>query len=68
MLGLLSHFRSGCAAIWGTIEVGTAPDRVTGKPRFRMLLATGAAHDWKGFDSADNLSELPRLIAKLRQY
>jgi hypothetical protein len=45
------------------------PDRVTGKPQFwGMMLMTGSARNYKGFDSADDLSELPRLLEKLKRY
>lgn len=58
-----------CAAIWGSIEVGTVSHAVSGKPRFRrMTLLTGAEYNWKGWDNGDSLSELPRLISKLKQY
>jgi hypothetical protein len=58
-----------CAGIWGTIEVGIVRDGVTGEPRiWRITLLTGAAYDYKGWDSVDKVSELPRLIAKLKRY
>jgi hypothetical protein len=58
-----------CAVIWGKILVGTLRDRVTGGPEFwGMMLLTGSAYDYKGFDAADSLSELPRLLEKLKRY
>jgi hypothetical protein len=59
----------GSAGIRGLIEVGTEGDGVTGEPRLLNLsLMTGLAHEYKGTESAKKLSELPRLIAKLKQY
>jgi len=58
-----------CAVIWGKILVGTLRDRMTGGPEFwGMMLLTGSAYDYKGFDAADSLSELPRLLEKLKRY
>jgi hypothetical protein len=59
----------GSAGIRGLIEVGTVGDGVNGEPRLLNLsLMTGAAHEYKGTESAKKLSELPRLIAKLKRY
>jgi hypothetical protein len=58
-----------CAGIWGTIEVGTVHDRVTGEPRlWHITFSTRLEYGSKDWDWTDKLSELPRLIAKLKRY
>lgn len=59
----------GTAGIRGLIEVGTMGDGVTGEPRLiNLRLMTGLAHEYKGTESAEKLSELPRLVEKLKRY
>jgi hypothetical protein len=59
----------GNAGIRGMIQVGTMRDGVTGEPRLLELwFGAGKQQEFKGFESAKNLSELPRLIKKLKQY
>ena len=57
--------KQGKGGIKGLIEVGTQRDGVTGQPRFLgMFLSIGLA---EYLESADNLSELPRLVARAKQ-
>ena len=55
----------GRGTVVGLIEVGTQRDGVTGKPRFLgMFLSIGRA---EYLESANNLSELPRLVTRAKQ-
>lgn len=56
----------GNAGIRGMIQVGTMRDGVTGEPRLWELWF--AARGLRNLERTKSLSELPRLIAKLRQY
>jgi hypothetical protein len=57
--------RQGRASILGLIKVGTQHDGVTGQPRFLGLGLTIGLAEY--LESADNLSELPRLITRAKQ-
>jgi hypothetical protein len=58
-------FTQGSGTVVGLIEVGTQRDGVTGAPRFLgMFLTIGRA---EYLESADNLSTLPRLVARAKQ-
>jgi hypothetical protein len=58
-----------CAAIWGTIEVGIVRDGVTGEPRiWHITFSTRLEYGSKDWEYSEKLSELPRLIAKLKRY
>lgn len=58
-----------CAAIWGAIVVGIVRDGVTGEPRIWMLtFSTRLDYGTKDWEALDKLSELPRLVVKLKRY
>jgi hypothetical protein len=57
--------KQGRASILGLIKVGTQHDGVTGQPRFLGIGLTIGLAEY--LESADNLSELPRLITRAKE-
>lgn len=59
----------GNAGIRGLIRIGTMRDGVTGEPSLSELwVGTGKEHGFRDFESAKKLSELPRLIERLKRF
>jgi hypothetical protein len=58
----------GNAAVRGLIQVGTQGEGMTAEPPLLLGLyfMTGSAVQYKGTESAKKLSELPRLVARLK--